>query len=223
MNKSHLAFLFIAVFILPIYVFSQDTIYFVNPSFEDIPRMGTQSSPVIKGWTDCGFPGESPVDIHPTPGKAWGVDKRAKDGLTYLGLVTRYNLTWEAVSQQLAHPLKADSCYTLTAALAIFGNYNSNTRRSEKPESFSHPVVFQIWGGADHGNRGELLGKSPPINNTEWKEFSFLLKPTFTWEYVVLEAFYYFPSNIGEGDKEAYNGHILLDNLSPIIQVECNY
>ena len=54
-------FLFFLTFICTIPLNGQDTIYFENPSFEDIPR----HSHVPKGWRNCGFAGESPPDIQP--------------------------------------------------------------------------------------------------------------------------------------------------------------
>ena len=46
---------------------SQQVIYLDNPSFEDEPRIGTAMNGGPRGWTDCGFKNESPVDIHPSP------------------------------------------------------------------------------------------------------------------------------------------------------------
>src|SRR5688572_22282653 len=90
-------------------VYSQDTIYLFNSSFEDMPRKGGEMSHPIKSWNDCGlskFPGETPPDIHPLPSRAWGVNMHPFDGYTYLGLVIRYNDTYESVSQALSIPLK---------------------------------------------------------------------------------------------------------------------
>jgi len=208
-------------------VFSQHLIHLDNPSFEDKPRSGGSyylngKLLPIEGWVDCGFPGYSPPDIHPTRDSAWGVWMKAVDGRTYLGMVARYDLTWEAVTQKLYRPLRPDTCYLFKASLAISENYKSRTTRSkEAEENFSNPLILQIWGGSDYCNRGQLLAQSPPINNNTWKEFSFLFHPTATWDYILLEAFYYFPSTIPEDEKIAYCGHILVDHLSPIIEVPC--
>lgn len=40
-----------------------------NPSFEDIPK----HSRTPHGWFDCGFTGETPPDILPTPGLTFSV------------------------------------------------------------------------------------------------------------------------------------------------------
>ncbi|MEO6130368.1 MAG: hypothetical protein ABIQ02_00875, partial [Saprospiraceae bacterium] len=86
---------------------AQEAVMLENPSFEDIPRAGGQSTAPIKGWHDCGltkFHGETPPDIHPVPTSAWEVSKPAYDGNTYLGMVVRYNDTYESLSQALSSP-----------------------------------------------------------------------------------------------------------------------
>jgi hypothetical protein len=222
MIKLQRLLLLFSLFILHNELLGQDTIHLTNPSFEDTPRAGSKTSSLIKGWSDCGFPDESPADIHPTPNKAWGVRLKAKDGLTYLGIVARYNLTWEAVSQKLTHPLDSGKCYKVAASLALVNYYQSPTKRLPNIfENFSNPLILQIWGGTEDCHRGQLLAKSLPVNNSSWKEFSFFLHPHASWNYLLIEAFYYFPSDVKEEDKKAYNGHILVDNLSPIIELEC--
>ncbi|HJW29839.1 MAG TPA: hypothetical protein VJ508_11440, partial [Saprospiraceae bacterium] len=93
---------------------SQEVIKLDNPSFEDIPRAGTFSTPAIKGWFDCGqanFPSETPPDIHPVATPAWEVSKEAYDGATFLGMVTRDNDSWESLSQALSSPILGGTCY----------------------------------------------------------------------------------------------------------------
>lgn len=197
---------------------AQETIKLLNPSFEDIPRKGGESSASIKGWHDCGlskFPGESPPDIHPFPGKAWEVSKEAYDGNTFLGMVTRYNDTYESLSQALSSPLNAGVCYSFTAFIAKSELYKSATNRSELPENFVKPAVLLIWGGNSFCDKSELLGESPAVNNSEWKQYKFLFRPQRTYKYITIEAFYKTPI------LEAYNGHILLDGLSDIVPTDC--
>ena len=86
-------------------VFGQaDAIQLINPSFEDYPR----AERVPHGWRDCGFPGESAPDTHPSG--AFDVVKYPSDGNTYLGMVVRDNDTWERVSQHLTAPIQAETC-----------------------------------------------------------------------------------------------------------------
>ena len=198
---------------------SQDVITLKNPSFEDIPRKGTQFSPAIRDWHDCGlarFPGESPPDVHPVPAYAWEVTKEAYDGRTFLGMVTRYNDTYESVSQALSTPIKAGTCYAFSAFIAKSELYKSATNRNpDQLENFIKPSVLLIWGGNSFCEKAELLGESPAVTNNEWKQYDFLFQPQRTHKYITLEAFYKTPI------LEAYNGHILIDGLSEIVSVEC--
>ena len=219
------AFLFITL------LDAQDTIYLRNPSFEDIPRKGNEFSNLpIKDWKDCGiinFPGESPPDIHPVKDHAWDVSKEARDGATYVGLVTRYTNTYESVSQLLSKPVEAGKCYSISVYLALSENYNSPTPRSSsgynpygknptvKTENFSNPVELLVWGGHDYCKRVQLLVHSGAISNHEWKYYSLEIAPEESFEYITIGAFFVF------GYTEPYNGHILVDGLSPIVEIEC--
>ena len=200
--------------------FTQDTIYLKNPSFEDTPRKGGDFAKPIVGWYDCGliyFPGETPPDIHPVPTKAWEVSNTAHDGNTYLGLVGRFNNTYESVSQELDHPLEPNKCYTFSLYMCISESYKSRTSRSRDfPENFTEPMVLRIWGGNKYCKKDRLLGESAPIANTDWKKFDFLFYPGNEFGFITLEAYF---------DVEkvtVYNGHILIDKLSPIIEIPCD-
>jgi hypothetical protein len=198
----------------------QDTIYLRNPSFEDIPRIGTSHSPRIKGWDDCGaskFPTESPPDIHPTDYGAFGVKEQANDGHSYLGLVTRYDQTYESVSQLLSKEMLAGKCYTINVSLMLSPKYDSPTRRSPGPqtENFSNAVILRIWGGRYSCDEYDLLAQSKPVDNYNWQNYLLTFRPKQNVNSITFEAF--FINNI-----EFYNGHLLLDNLSPIIEISCD-
>ena len=214
------------------YSYSQDTIYLRNPSFEDTPRKGDIDLPSIKGWRDCGlsdFPGQSPPDIHPLRTNAWGVTNKAYDGKTYIGFVTRYSDTFEFVSQELAQPIMAGKCYTISVFLALSKTYNSGTQRSQRvewssgnsygttftTENFSNPVELFIWGGDNFCRRHQLLAHSGPVANHEWTLFTFEFSPKKTYTYISIGAYYQ------QGYTEPYNGHVLVDALSPIIEINC--
>src|SRR5687768_1852461 len=154
-------FTFIICFVCSFSVRSQGVITLVNPSFEDLPRKGAPGMPAIRGWHDCGltsFPAESPPDIHPVPSYAWEVSKTPYDGATFLGMVVRYNDSYESLSQALSSPLQGGSCYSFSAFIAKSELYKSATNRSETPENFDRPAVFQIWGGNSFCDKAELLG-----------------------------------------------------------------
>lgn len=197
---------------------SQETIRLQNPSFEDYPRKGGQTSGPIKDWVDCGltkFPGESPPDIHPVPSNAWEVTKDAYDGSTFLGMVVRYNDTWESLSQALNSPIQGGVCYSFSAYISQSEQYVSATAKSDKLENFVRPAVMLIWGGNFFCDKAELLGESPPVSNQEWKKYSFLLQPQRTHKYITIEAFYKTPI------LDSYNGHILVDGMSDLVPVDC--
>jgi len=200
-------------------VMAQEVIKLQNPSFEDTPRAGTGYTPPIQGWYDCGlakFPGETPPDIHPVSTIAWEVTKDAYDGQTYLGMVTRENDTWESLSQALSTPLLGGTCYSFSAFISKSDRYKSRTRRSpDTEENFDRPAVLLIWGGNSFCDKAELLGESPAVSNIEWKQYHFLFQPQQTYKYITFEAFYKTPI------LEAYNGHVLLDDLSDIVPTPC--
>ncbi|MEP7323229.1 MAG: OmpA family protein [Saprospiraceae bacterium] len=196
-----------------------DTIRLINPSFEDTPKQS--SAPM--GWTDCGFQGESPPDVH--PGNYWEVNKPAFQGKTYLGLVVRNNDTWERMSQMLEKPLLAGLCYNFSIYLSSAEKYKSGTNnrdnapiitRSDSTFNFNIPVVLRIWGGNISCGRSELLAESPPIDNYEWKQYFFRFKPKSDYKYIMLEAFFKTPVLL------PYNGNVLVDNASDIVGVSCN-
>ncbi len=219
MRYTHFLFSFIVCFSFSLLVAGQEVITLQNPSFEDMPRAGTAYTPAIKGWNDCGlskFPGETPPDIHPVPSSAWEVSKPAYDGETYLGMVVRFNDTYESLSQALSSPVIGGTCYSFSAFLSRSDQYKSLTQRSNSVlENFVRPAVLQIWGGNSFCDKAELLGESPAIANSDWKLFKFLFHPQQTHKYITIEAFYKTPI------LEAYNGHVLVDGLSDIVPVDC--
>lgn len=201
--------------------YSQDTIYLKNPSFEDIPRKGGEFSSPIIGWRDCGlvnFPGESPPDIHPVPDAAWGVHLKAMDEKTYLGLVTRYNKTYESVSQILDLSLKPGKCYSFSGYLTQSAIYLSPTPRTlstREMENFTAPTEFLIWGGDALCEKRELLSQSGAVRNNEWRLYEFVFSPKSEISSLTIEA-YYLKSSL-----TLTNGHVMVDGLSPIIEIDC--
>ncbi len=197
-----------------------DTIKLGNPSFEDTPRAGGKGGYriPIRGWEDCGamlFPGESPPDIHPHP-EAWQVTKPPEDGVTYLGMVVRDDETHESVSQAFSAPLKAGQCYAFSVWLCRSESYYSPRNPEDAVEyPFTNPTVLRIYGGKSLCHSGELLAESEPITSHTWKQYTFKFEPAMDQRYITLQAFYKTPV------LAPYNGHILVDNLSPIIRMSC--
>jgi hypothetical protein len=106
--KRSIFLIFFPTLLLATHLFGQDEpIRLANPSFEGSPGAGGEAVKLPDGWYDCGFPGESPPDVHPKEGGgAFQVTKEAFHGKTYLGLVVRDNDTWEMVSQRLSAPVQ---------------------------------------------------------------------------------------------------------------------
>jgi len=184
---------------------------FTNPSFEDLPR--PQHPPF--GWWNCGFPGETPPDVHPVPktdifkNGAFGVTKAAYDGNTYLGMVVRENNTWESLGQRLETSLQPNLDYTFSIFLSKSETYLSRIRGRNEEVSFTEPVLLRVWGGSGFCQNIELLAESELVDHTDWKKYTFKFSPKLGHTYILLEAYY-------DDNYTAPNGNIMLDNLSPI-------
>ena len=182
-----------------------------NPSFEDIPR---HSSPP-RGWIDCGFPGESPPDVQPSGD--WQVFHPAFNGISYLGLVVRENDTWEAVGQKLSSPMIKDQCYVFSIYLCRSSIYISRVKPDTTVEkNFTTAAKMRLWGGDSYCSRKQLLAESPLINNNTWQQYNFRLDPKFDHTHILIEAFYNTPTLF------PYNGNLLLDHASSILQIPCS-
>jgi thiamine biosynthesis lipoprotein len=201
-------FLFLSQFLLA----QNGVITLQNPSFEGVPSEGSKGGKLPDGWYDCGFPGESPPDVHPKQGNgAFQVTQLPSHGKTYLGLVTRDNDTWEMVSQKLSSPMLAGVSYSFSIDLCRSLTYLSASRTTNEPINYATPVTFRIWGGNGYCDRRELLATSPFITNANWKTYEFQLEPTADFNHIVLEAFYKTPV------KFPYNGNLLIDNALDIV------
>jgi hypothetical protein len=190
--------------------YAQEEIILKNPSFEGFPKLSR--TPDL--WFDCGFPGESQVDIHPVPNSEFQVDKTPIDGDSYLGMITRENETWEAIGQRLSQPLQGGKTYGFSIYLSRSATYISALQYSPKGKlNFATPIKLRIWGGDGYCKKAELLAESPIIINTRWLEFDFKLNPSNDLSYITFEAFYKVPCPF------PYNGNILLDNASSIVEL----
>ena len=183
-----------------------------NPSFEDMPR----NSAAPRGWTDCGFPGETPPDVHPDPRFEFQVSKQAQHGKTYLGMVTRDNETYESVGQQMTAAFVGGQCYELNLQLARSDTYLSRSQRTKLPSNYVTPVVLRVYGGWSVCDRQEKLGQSEIVTNYDWSEYRFKLSPSKPYTHLVFEVYYKPQSML------PYNGNILLDNVKPLKPIDCD-
>ncbi len=182
-----------------------------NPSFEDLPVPGRAP----RGWTDCGQAGESPVDVHPAG--SFGVTKPPADGHSYIGMVTRDNGTWESISQPLPSPLRAGECYLFAFYAARSEQYMSVSRTTNEPANFEAPALVRVW-GADSArcNRAQLLAYTPPVTQTNWRLYPFILQPEIDCRFLIFEA--YFADSTGN----YANSNVLIDFLQPIRPRPCD-
>lgn len=222
----------IFVFSDGINVIAQEAIQLVNPSFEGEPGVGKVNTVVhinhppsaVDGWTDCAsvaFLGRTGPDIHPHP-LGWQVTMQPMEGNTYLGMVVREDETYEYVSQRLAHPLEKRECYEISIYLAKSPVYMGKREAITRPgggltysDPYLTPAILRIWGSNVSCELGELLAQSQEIVNNEWMDYSFILRPRLSHQFIILEATYSPDSSL------AYNGHILLDNCSLVFPVPC--
>jgi outer membrane protein OmpA-like peptidoglycan-associated protein len=195
-----------------------DEIPLLNPSFEGTPARGSyESSFQLGGWFDCApyfFYGQTPPDVQPGTMDFFDVTTKPEEGNTYLGMVTRQNETWELVSQRLRSPLENSNCYSFEISLARSETYISQLldEKSGKEFNFNKPIVLRIWGGRNVYEKRELLAESPVIDHTEWRRYRFEFEVKQDHDFLILEAFYKTPTLL------PYNGNVLLDNASPVIQ-----
>ncbi len=206
------AFLLAFCCLISILAQAQDTIKWKNPSFEDIPSR----SRTPKHWDNCGFTNETPPDTQPG---AFGVFKKADDGKTYLSLVTRDNDTYEAVGQMLNSPLKAGKTYAFTIKLFCSDILMSVSPITNKKENFDKPVYLKVWGAKEENKEAKLLYVSDSvISNRDWLLYEIKFKPMENVEYIIFEAA--LSKKKQHLYQLAFNGNIMLDNLSPIIELE---
>lgn len=199
------------VFVAPQYMLAQKDapIYLNNPSFEDVPRASATPS----GWYDCGQMRDSPPDVQPG---FWEVSTPAFSGSSYLGLVVRDNETWESIGQRLSRPLEMNACYELSMHLCKAPKYLSKSPMSVDVVDFATPACIMIWGGNGYCDKAELLYKTTIINHSRWVEYNCRLSPTAgNYSFILIEAYYKTPVLF------PYNGHVLVDNLSPITTIAC--
>jgi len=188
----------------------EEPIVLTNPSFEDLPH---HSKPP-RGWIDCGFRSETPVDVQPSG--TFSVIKPPMDGDTYLGMVVRDNDTWEAVSQRLSRPLKAGQCYEFSIYLSRSELYTSTSRVTDNPANYVTPTKLRIYGGSDYCDKDYLLAETSLVINTRWLEYRFKFEPIADYTHILFEAFYKTPTLF------PYNGNLLLDNASAITPIPCD-
>lgn len=177
---------------------AQPTVHYprlVNPSFEGRPQEAAQH---LEGWTPCNY--TSTPDILPGP---WGVLTLPYDGNSFIGLIVRNDNTSESMYQELDAPFLRGYCYRFTVALA----------RSDAYAGYNMPCRLRIWGSNSPTSTAgaQLLGASPAVEHTEWRNYDFTFIATKEWRYIIIECFY------KEKTLLPYRGNILIDAWSAFI------
>ncbi len=188
----------------------QPAIRFLNSSFEFDKQNAASQQPMY--WYNFGADGESPSDLQPG---FFNCEARPHDGHTCVGMVVRDNGTSEAIGQRLDRPLREGQAYRCSAFMARSARYKSVSRLTGEVVDFFAPVKLRVLGCADGDLKNlRLLSESPVVNWTEWKEVYFDLKPAgFDCNWLVFQAFWI------EAGNGYYNGNLLLDAISPIVEL----
>ena len=209
-KNSIWALLFLSFFGQQLVNGQEGAIQLYNPSFEDHPM----NSRPPRGWTNCGFPGESPPDTQPDP--TFQVNKNAHSGSTYLGMVVRDNDTWESVAQRLSQPLKKGSCYEFSIYISRSELYVSPSRvNQDRDVNYTTPAKLRIYGGFDHCDKQYLLAETKEVVSFRWLQYNFKFEPIDDYTHLIFEVFYKTPTLF------PYNGNILLDDASAIVPIPC--
>jgi hypothetical protein len=212
-------YLLIPFFFIFTFVYSQNIIDIKNKSFEDVDII-IKKKFNVKYWSDCGrinFGLISAPDIHKSNNKKeWGVIAKASDGENFLGLVVRDDMTYESISQKLTQPMKKGRCYRLCVDLARSEFYLSHSILTKKEENYITPCVLKLYGGYENCSDAILLAKTGEIHHFEWKNYEFNISTVYEIDYITLEAYYY-----NQKTDQAYNGNILIDNLSDLEEIDC--
>lgn len=211
--KSILTFLFTLSIS---FLFAQlDTIHFANPSFEGKPHRGHGRTPesLPKGIYDCEN-GVSIPDILPGAFEKNLKPEAPDHGKTYLGMVTREDNTHESVSQKISKKIVAGSCYSFSVSLASSNDY-LNSGDLQYGTQYNLPAILKIYGGDDYCEKIELLWTSPTNIRRWWQVHTVDFLAGEDYSHLTFEANYLLPDLI-------LPGNILLDNLSPIFEKNCD-
>lgn len=173
------------------------------------------------GWLNSEmWPKETPPTQHTSRDLQYLVDEKAKRGKHYLSMVARKNKTWEAIYTKLENPLQPFNEYkwTFNARMAndYWGPPNDSTFTT-RVVAYDQPLVIRIWSISEEGKWQEMLFESLEVNHKNWEKYEAWFMPTKEVYYVLVEAFW---AREGGQIKTAYNGHVLLDDFSDILQIE---
>lgn len=161
-----------------------DSIIIRNGSFEKVIESDTRhqysyNNVVIPEWNYCGSYKESPPYIHSNAETKFSIYTEAFQGNKFIALVVRANGTWHQISQKLSRQLTAGKMYGVNFSICHSTDMKSAVRDYSPREAvnFDKPIILKIYGGNDVCNTNEELYSSPPINHTDWRNYSIQLNP----------------------------------------------
>lgn len=199
-------YLTLIFFLSAFHTFAQNEILLENPSFEGTP--GKTVAPT--SWNDCSNSDFGGPDILPI-----GTDNyagRAKDGNTFLGLIITDEGVTERVGQKLNQKLEQGKCYAFEISLARKLIYLES---SDEKKNYVTPGKLKIWGGNEICEKTELLAETSLVINSRWLKFDFTFQPSQDIQFIAFEAHHKEPV------LYPYNGNLLLDKASAIVEIDC--
>ena len=214
-NRFLVLFYFILWCAIPLSIGQEkDTIFekidLINPSFE---QLNNQSEAI--GWGSYDFDKETPLNIQPG---LFGCKLFAQQGKTYMGMIARDNGTYESIRQVLTKPLKAGVCYRMSVFLAKSSTYESLSRTTGMAANYIRPLKLTVW-GTEAKTRDILplpddwLTETLPIHNDQWRKYTFYIQPP--------KDVYVLVFTVNHVVDKPYNGNLLIDNISPVVPVNC--
>ncbi len=206
--KKYITYTFISLFYTN--TFHAQDIELRNPSFEGEPQV----SNLPDEWRSRGTLGYSDPDTQPN--EVFEVSKPAKHGKTYIGMVTRADDSYEAITQYLESPLRAGEHYELSCYLARSDSYYSGTRQNPNlKKQHTQAIKLEVLGANALRGNTDILDKSPEIDHEKWEKYTFELKPEKDYHYIVFQASWITPSLV------SYIGNVLIDDCSVIKCITC--
>ncbi len=211
----------------------QEQIDLPNGSFENHQPnewnwMGTSNSTgkaeigIPENWSSCGE--ERAVYI--LDGERSRYHKRsllAASGAYYVGLAINEEGVAGQISIQLSDPLEVNQDYGLSFHTAFAekyrhwyfaSEYEKDTYNYKKYLHFKNkPVKLRIWASNDGCEQEELVYQSGLINHVKWQETTIEFNVETNYLFLIFESV--FP----EGTTRAYNGNILIDDISDVIKI----
>lgn len=191
LNYMSLKTILSSIILLLIGITASGQITLNNPSFEDEPADAT----VPMGWFPCA-PGTTP-DILPG---FWGVYSDPSEGETFVGLITRFDGSYESIGQRFSERLDKENCYSFMIDLA----------QSKTYAGYTEPLKVRIWIGNKKCKKEQLIYESDFITHPNWKTYEVNFTPEMNARYIMIEAFY------TEGEISRM-GNILIDNITTLL------